>query len=78
MSASSPPAPDAPSVEERLTDLEIRYAHQTQLVATLDDVVREFATRVEKLERQLATLQESHGGPAPGATTGGDDKPPHY
>ena len=51
---------DAPSAEERLTDLEIRYAHQSRLVAALDDVVREFASRVEKLERQMIALRESH------------------
>jgi uncharacterized coiled-coil protein SlyX len=69
---------DAPTLEERLTDLEIRYAHQSQLVAALDDVVREFAGRVEKLERQMTALRETQATAAPGAGSGGDEKPPHY
>jgi SlyX protein len=69
---------DAPTAEERLIDLEIRYAHQSRLVAALDDVVREFAARVEKLERQMSALRESQAEAAPGAAVGSDERPPHY
>jgi uncharacterized coiled-coil protein SlyX len=72
MSASA-----APSTDERLTDLEIRYAHQGQLLAALDDVVREFATRVVELERQIAALRAA-GEQGVSASVPLDDKPPHY
>jgi uncharacterized coiled-coil protein SlyX len=65
-----------PSAEERLTDLEIRYAHQGQLLAALDDVLREFAGRVIELERQLAALRAAGGEGSVPATL--DEKPPHY
>jgi uncharacterized coiled-coil protein SlyX len=65
-----------PSAEERLTDLEIRYAHQSQLLAALDDVVREFAGRVVELERQLAALRAAGG--EDGVPANLDEKPPHY
>jgi uncharacterized coiled-coil protein SlyX len=64
------------SVDDRLTDLEIRFAYQSQVIATLDEVVREFATRVEQLERQLAALGGTGGGG--GAPVGSDERPPHY
>jgi uncharacterized coiled-coil protein SlyX len=65
-----------PTAEERLTDLEIRYAHQTQQLHALDDVVREFAGRVVELERQLAALRAAGGADGVPATT--HEKPPHY
>jgi len=64
------------SVEERLTDLEIRYAYQTKVIATLDEVVREFTARVERLERQLTAVQS--GGADHGPTGAPDEPPPHY
>jgi len=64
------------SIDERIIELEIRIAHQDKVIAALDDVVRAFAARVEKIERQLETLRKSPGdldpvGPA-------DEPPPHY
>jgi uncharacterized coiled-coil protein SlyX len=64
------------SVEERLTDLEIRYAYQQKLCAALDDVVREFAGRVQVLERKLLALEAGRDGD--GLPAGSHDKPPHY
>ncbi|MCA9635745.1 MAG: SlyX family protein [Myxococcales bacterium] len=55
--------PDDPSadrvraLEERLVDLEVRFAFQQQTLEDLDVVVREFAGRVEALERDLAELR---------------------
>lgn len=60
---------------ERLQDLEIRLAYQDKVIADLDDVVRSFSLRVQRLERQLADLQDSVGSPEIGPA---DDKPPHY
>lgn len=61
-------------LEARLIDLEIRIAHQDKALAVLDEVVREFALRVQRLERQVGELRRAADpdlGPA-------DDKPPHY
>jgi uncharacterized coiled-coil protein SlyX len=63
--------------DERIDDLQIRLAQHEDTIATLDDVVREFAVRVERLERALEDLRASTAdtrqetGPA-------NEKPPHY
>jgi uncharacterized coiled-coil protein SlyX len=69
-------ASGGPSAEERLTDLEIRYAHQAQLLTALDDVLREFAGRVVELERQIAALRAAGG--EDGVPANAEEKPPHY
>ena len=62
-------------MDERIVELEVRIAHQDQVIAALDEVVRAFTARVERLERELATLGTSIRdlpvGPA-------DEPPPHY
>ncbi len=66
-----------PTGDERIDDLEIRLAQQEDTITTLDEVVREFALRVERLERALEDLRAAttdsrqEMGPA-------DEKPPHY
>jgi uncharacterized coiled-coil protein SlyX len=64
------------SIDERITELEIRIAHQDKVIATLDEVVRIFAVRVEKLEHQLAAVRRSTGGLDPVGRP--DEPPPHY
>ena len=63
------------SLDERIVELEVRATYQDKLIAQLDEVIRELATRVETLEWQLAELKAS-------ASTGplgpADDPPPHY
>jgi SlyX protein len=61
--------------EDRLIELEIRIAHQDKVIEALDDVVRTFTARVEKLERELEVLRKSAGGLAVGPP---DEPPPHY
>jgi SlyX protein len=64
--------------DERIDDLEIRLAHQDGTIAALDEVLREFALRVERLERSLEDLRAASA-EAGGAETGpADEKPPHY
>lgn len=62
-------------MDERLTDLEIRYTHQSRLVDDLSRVVHEqrglidrLEARVKDLERRLFALED----PTP------DEVPPHY
>jgi uncharacterized coiled-coil protein SlyX len=64
-------------MEERLVELEIRIAYQERTLAELDAVVREFAERTAKHERELAELRASVQS-APPDSGPQDDKPPHY
>jgi uncharacterized coiled-coil protein SlyX len=59
--------------EDRLTELEIRVAYQDQVIAALDEVVRDFAARVVELERRLREREaaETPVGPQ-------NEPPPHY
>ncbi len=61
--------------EHRILILEEKVAHQERLLSDLDDVLRIFTRRVEKLEAELRGLrsQISHeGDDVP------NEKPPHY
>jgi uncharacterized coiled-coil protein SlyX len=64
-------------MDERIMELETRVALQDRTIADLDEVVRQFADRVERLERRLAELADELGtdredvGPH-------DEQPPHY
>jgi uncharacterized coiled-coil protein SlyX len=61
--------------EHRILVLEEKVAHQEHLLADLDDVLRIFTRRVEKLEAELRSLRSQ-------MSNAGDDvpneKPPHY
>ncbi len=63
--------------DTRITDLEVKLAYQQQTIDSLNEVVREFATRVLKLEHQLKQLAESTANSA-GSIGPALDKPPHY
>ena len=63
------------SSEKRIVDLEVRAAHQDRLIDELDQVLREFTARVEKLEALLEDLRESADAEPIGPA---DDPPPHY
>lgn len=63
------------SEEQRLVDLEIRAAYQDKVIEQLDEVVREFAERVQALERELGELKKSLDAPPIGPA---DEPPPHY
>lgn len=56
-SMADPNAPSREALERRIVDLEVRAAFQTQTIELLDEVVREFAGRVESLERALGELR---------------------
>jgi uncharacterized coiled-coil protein SlyX len=64
-------------MEDRIVDLEVRLAYQDKIIADLDEVVRAFADRVIKLERELDVVKETlkTGVPEVGPQ---DEKPPHY
>ncbi len=64
-------------MEDRIVDLEVRLAYQDKIIADLDEVVRAFADRVVKLERELEVVTETlkTGVPEVGPQ---NEKPPHY
>lgn len=66
---------DAEKQLRKISDLEARIAYQDKLLADLDDVLRGFCNRVERLERHITELQDSVGAQEIGP---GDEKPPHY
>jgi len=65
-------------LSEHLVDLEVKLAYQERLIRELDALVREFATRLDKAERELETLKQSvrHGGEVPMGPA--NEPPPHY
>jgi uncharacterized coiled-coil protein SlyX len=73
----APSANDPGDDAERLLDLEVRLAYQDQHVRALDALVREFADRLGKAERELAQLKESLRSPE-SAIGPGNERPPHY
>lgn len=65
-------------VESRLTDLELRYMRQQELLEALNGELTEanqsltrMTKRVERLERQVESLLHALDKPA-------NEKPPHY
>jgi len=62
-------------VEDRFTELEIRYSHLERQVADLSDVVFAQQKIIESLQRELANMRvkvRELGDPLV------DEKPPHY
>jgi len=57
---------------ERFIDLDIKLAYQERLIRDLDALVRVFAARLEKTERDLEQLKR--GSVAPTV----NEPPPHY
>ena len=64
-------------MDDRLVELEIRLAYQEKTIADLDAVVREFAERTAKLERELAELRATMQS-TPNEVGPHDEEPPHY
>ena len=64
--------------EDRFVDIEIKLAHQEDLVESLNQVVYQQSRRIDQLEARVAQLVEhirnsaqSHQGPV-------NEAPPHY
>lgn len=52
-------------LQERVTELEIRFSHQSHLIEELNEVVVESFRRIEALERENARFREMLGTLAP-------------
>ena len=45
-------------LQERITELEIRFSHQTQLIDELNEVVTDCNLRIDRLQKENLRLQE--------------------
>lgn len=68
------------STEERFVDLEIKLAHQEDMVDSLNQVVYQQSKRIDQLEDLLHKLAAHVRANASGSGIGGaaHEKPPHY
>lgn len=67
----------AHTVEDRVIELEIRVAFQDKTLRELDEVVTQYAARIDALVRELDVLRARVDAAAePDAIV--DDRPPHY
>ncbi|PLX82210.1 MAG: hypothetical protein C0617_15005 [Desulfuromonas sp.] len=60
-------------LQERITELEIRYTHQSELVEELNAVVTECNQRIASLERENLRVQEMLRSLEPDATESPDE-----
>lgn len=67
--------PTRAELERRVIDLEVRAAFQAETIEALDGVLREFAARVQVLERQVMELASRPGEREQG---GPQDEPPSW
>ncbi len=61
-------------LEQRLKELEIRYTHQTSVIDTLSDLVREQQTTLEGLRAAIDQLKAN----MPEPERPPHEAPPHY
>ena len=64
-------------MDEKIMELESRVALQDRTIRDLDEVVRLFANRVERLERRLSELTDELRTASDGVGPH-DEQPPHY
>ena len=65
--------------EDRLVDIEIKLAHQDQLLVDLDKVVTDQQARIMELEELVTTLIERVRAIGEGGSDAPqDERPPHY
>jgi SlyX protein len=64
---------------DRLDALEMRIAHQDEVINDLNRIVTEQWTQIDRLKREVAMLQESVRNPAQfGGNPTDEPPPPHY
>lgn len=65
-------------IEDRLTNLEIKFSHQDHLVEELNQIVSNQQQLLDKLIKEIQDLKVSAEGNAQSSRTLEDDVPPHY
>jgi SlyX protein len=66
--------------EDRITELEIRFAHQDHFIHQLNEIVVAQQKTIDRLEKEMLDLKRSMNSEANVNPTRSlkDDKPPHY
>ncbi len=66
--------------DKRLTDLEIRFAHQDDFLHQLNQVVIDQQNKIDRLEKEVLDLKRNinQESGVDGRRTLTDEKPPHY
>lgn len=64
--------------EERITNLEIRYSHQDEFLAQLNQIVVEQQKTIERLEKELIDIKRSLNSFPGEDRLMKNEKPPHY
>ena len=64
-------------MDEKIMEIESRVALQDRTIRDLDEVVRLFASRVERLEKRLSDLADELRTGREGVGPH-DERPPHY
>lgn len=67
-------------LEERVTELELRFMHQENIIQELNETVYRQELVIGRLERDLGLLSEQLRLSAAGSgrEPDGDERPPHY
>jgi SlyX protein len=67
-------------LEERVTELELRFMHQENIIQELNETVYRQELVIGRLERDLSLLSEQLrlSAAASGREPDGDERPPHY
>ena len=66
-------------LEERITELEIRYAYQENTIFALDQVIQQYCTETDELKRRLKELEDKAAVDVlPQQFNPKDEVPPHY
>ncbi|PLX94260.1 MAG: SlyX protein [Desulfuromonas sp.] len=60
-------------LEKRLTELEVLYSHQVQLVEELNDVVADCSLRIDQLTKENRSMREMLTSLAPEMTESPDE-----
>ena len=65
--------------EDRLVDIEVKLAHQDQLLIDLDKVVTDQQAKIMELEELVTTLIDRMRAIGEGSSDAAqDERPPHY
>ena len=65
--------------EDRLVDIEVKLAHQDQLLVDLDRIVTDQQAKIMQLEELVSTLIDRVRAIGEGASDSPqDERPPHY
>lgn len=67
-------------MEERITELELRFMHQEKTIAELNDTVYRQELAIERIQRELAAMRDQFMvmSPSINRTSEEEEPPPHY